>query len=82
MAIKKRTELKMAFKKGAIPTQEDFADLIDSFAHKKEDGWFNDEDGVIITPSGPSKRIASFFKNIVNKSAVWTLEAYPKKNLD
>ena len=68
MTIKKRNELKMAFKKGSIPTQEDFSNLIDSFIHKEEDGLFGAEGGLKMVPLGPSgssKKFASFFKNVI-----------------
>ena len=83
MTIKKRNELKMAFKKGSIPTQEDFSNLIDSFIHKEEDGLFGAEGGLKMVPlgsSGSSKKFASFLKNVTNKTAVWSLEPHPNNS--
>lgn len=80
MPVKTKKELKNAFKKGSIPTQEDFENLIDSFIHIEESSWPGSEDGAKFLPCGTSKKFASFFYNIVNKSAVWIIEPYPKNN--
>ena len=76
MAIKTRNELKKAFQRGSIPTQEDFANLIDSLSHIEEDGWFNREYGWKISPSGISNKMISFLKNMTEKSPIWTLEQH------
>ena len=76
MAIKTRNELKRAFQRGSIPTQEDFANLIDSLSHIEEDGFYNKDYGWKISSSGVSNKMMSFLKNMNEKSPLWTLEKY------
>lgn len=37
MSITSRTVLKIAFRNGNVPSQDDFANLIDSFRHRSDD---------------------------------------------
>jgi hypothetical protein len=61
MAITTRIDLKKAFEKGAVPTQQDFSNLIDSMIHKQEDGLISEDDGLRLSPKGSDKKLLSFF---------------------
>ena len=41
MPIKSRDELKKAFRKGCIPSEEDFFNLIDSLSHINDDDFYD-----------------------------------------
>jgi hypothetical protein len=60
-----RAELKKFFRNGQVPTENHFANLIDSAIIKLDDGISKDEEnGQIIAPIGPSQRLITFFKNM------------------
>ncbi len=73
MSVKTRSELKNAFRKGEIPKEEDFHNLIDSFLHIDEDALYDKNDGWRLTPNGISDKMITFLNNISEKSSVWTL---------
>ena len=77
MAIKKRSDLKKFFASGSIPTESNFADLIDSFVHIGEDNWINQDDGLRVCSMGDNSKLMSFFKSINDKSPVFSLRKFP-----
>jgi len=75
MPIQNRKSLKGYFKKGQLPTEGHFHDLIDSSINKVDDGMSKTmEDGLMLSPIGESRKLISFFKNIEDKSPVWKIE--------
>ncbi|MCG8341106.1 MAG: adhesin [Cytophagales bacterium] len=80
MAITGRGELKKAFEKGAIPSQEDFENLIDSMLHKQDDGLISQEEGLKLSPKGSSKRLLSFFNNLTDFKPKWSIGQYPQNS--
>jgi hypothetical protein len=80
MAVTSRLQLKKAFEKGAIPTQQDFSNLIDSMIHKQEDGLISEDEGLRISPKGPNKRLLTFFSNLTDFKPTWSIEQYPKNS--
>ena len=67
MAILNRITLKNFFRKGSVPTETNFADLIDSSINIVEDGIGRSvEDGFRIAPMGYSKRLLSFYENVMD----------------
>jgi hypothetical protein len=82
MAILDRVKLRQIFSEGAIPSQEDFENLIDSMIHKLDSGSISQEDGLRLSPQGSDKRMISFFENISNFKPTWTLEQYPRNSSD
>jgi hypothetical protein len=80
MAIASRAQLKKAFEKGAIPTQQDFEDLIDSMFHKEEGGIISEEDGLRLSPKGSDSRIITFFNNLSDFKPKWSIEQYPRNS--
>jgi hypothetical protein len=77
MAIASRAQLKQAFEKGAIPTQQDFENLIDSMSHKEEGGIISEEDGLKLSPKGSNSKIITFFNNLSDFKPKWSIEQYP-----
>ncbi|ROT47679.1 adhesin [Candidatus Cardinium hertigii] len=78
MAINSREGLKKNFEKGAIPTQNDFEDLIDSMFHKQDDGLISQDDGLSLSPKGSSSKFITFFNNLNDFKPTWSIEPYPK----
>ena len=82
MAIISRDHLKKAFEKGAIPSQQDFANLVDSLSHKQEDGFITQEEGLKISPKGSTKKMITFFNNLSDLKPRWGIEQHPKSGTD
>lgn len=82
MAIVSKNELKKSFAKGAIPTQDDFENLVDSMLHKQEDGQISQEDGLKLTPKGSAGKILTFFNNLSDLKPRWSIEQHPKNSPD
>lgn len=60
MAVVSRSQLKKAFEKEAIPTQQDFENLVDSMFHKQEDGLISQDDGLKLTLKGSARKMLTF----------------------
>lgn len=75
MDKKNRKTLKAYFKKGSLPSEQQFASLIDSMLNTIDDGLAkNSEDGLKIASIGNSDKLVGFYKNIEMKSAIWSME--------
>jgi hypothetical protein len=75
MASQNRDTLKSFFRKGSLPTEGHFADLIDSSLNKVEDGISKTpEDGLRLLPFGTSSRLTSFYKSIEDKNPTWSMD--------
>lgn len=58
-----REELKRFFRNGRLPSEKDFAQLIDSGINKLDDGFVKDDaHGLLIASTGGSKKFVSFFR--------------------
>ncbi|MGB1241748.1 MAG: hypothetical protein ACPG49_04460, partial [Chitinophagales bacterium] len=69
-----RRTLKNFFKRGSLPTEVNFADLIDSTLNKVDDGISkNIEAGLMISPTGTSSKLMSFYNNIKDKNPAWNI---------
>ena len=72
MSQKDRQTLKKLFEKGSLPTQNSFADIIDSSINKIDDGFSKSmEDGLMLSPIGKSKKVLSVYKKITDKVPEW-----------
>ena len=78
MAIIDRESLKNNFEKGAMPTQQDFEDLVDSMFHKQDDGLISEDDGLKLSPKGSAAKMISFFNSLNDFKPTWGLEQYPR----
>lgn len=75
MDKKNRETLKKYFIKGSLPSEQEFAYLIDSNLNTIDDGFEKtEEEGLKISSLGKSKTLAGFYKNIEDKSAIWSIE--------
>lgn len=65
MALLNRTALLNLFRKGRLPTEASFENLIDSTVNKIDDGISKSEEyGLQIAPLGDSNKLISFFKSL------------------
>jgi len=75
MPLQNRKTLKSFFRKGQLPSEGNFHDLIDSLINKVDDGMSKTvDDGLMLSPIGESKKLISFYKNIEDKSPEWRIE--------
>lgn len=74
MAKKNRSTLKRYFQKGALPSEDQFGDLIDSSLNTIDEGFDKTpENGFEISLLGDHDRLISFFKSSAIKDAVWSI---------
>ncbi|MEM9982623.1 MAG: adhesin [Bacteroidota bacterium] len=75
MSIQNRDSLKNYFRKGQIPSERHFKDLIDSMINKVDDGMSKTlDDGLVLSPIGSSKKLISFYKSIEDKNPAWSFQ--------
>jgi len=75
MSLQNRNTLINFFRKGQIPSENNFLDLIESMLNKIDDGMSKTiDDGLTLSPIGGSKKLISFFKSIEDKNPAWALE--------
>jgi hypothetical protein len=75
MSIQNRNTLKGFFKKGQLPTESHFHDLIDSLNNKVDDGISKtSDDGLILSATGSSEKLISFYRSIEAKNPGWSIE--------
>jgi hypothetical protein len=75
MAKKNRSTLKRYFRKGALPSEDHFNDLIDSTLNTIDEGFDKTpENGFEVSLVGDHRRLISFFKSGAVKDAVWTID--------
>lgn len=75
MAKQNRGTLKNYFKKGALPTEKHFSELIDSNLNMVDEGFAKSpEKGFEISLIGDNKRLISFFESSITQDAVWTID--------
>lgn len=74
VSIKNREQLKAFFKNGKLPNENHFAILIDSVFIKREDGLsINEEDSLMIFPTGDEQKLLSFYDDIKAKKSKWLI---------
>ena len=72
--IKNREQLKAFFKNNKLPNENHFAILIDSMFIKREDGIsINEEDSLMIFPTGDEQKLLSFYDDIKATKASWVI---------
>lgn len=81
MALLTRSTLKNLFKRGSVPTEVNFADLIDSTVNKVDDGFAqSSEHGFMLSPQGPDQRLMSFFESIRDPNAAFNVSMNPNRS--
>jgi hypothetical protein len=74
-----REHLKSFFKNGTIPNEKHFSFLIDSLINKQDDGFSKDaENGLILSSSGISKKLITFFKSVDDLEPFFNIEVDDK----
>ena len=74
MAKKNRITLKRYFREGALPTADQFGDLVDSSLNTIDEGFDKSaENGFEISLVGQHDKLISFFRNSVDRDAVWAV---------
>lgn len=74
MAKRNRETLKNFFKKGALPSEEQFADLIDSTLNMTDEGLSKSpQNGLEITSQGNHETLATFFQGNDPERPTWSL---------
>ena len=75
MSKQDRTTLKSFFRDGAMPTAENFRDLIDSSVNQVDDGFDKSQaDGFKLNSAGASLRLMSFYQGLGTAEPSWTVE--------
>jgi hypothetical protein len=75
MSLQNRETLKSYFKKGQLPSEGNFNDLIDSLINKIDDGMSKTVDeGLMLSPIGESKKLLSLYRGIEDKNPIWRIE--------
>ncbi|GAA5037929.1 hypothetical protein GCM10011506_35720 [Marivirga lumbricoides] len=75
MALQNRETLRNYFRKGNLPTEQNFYDLIDSIINRVDDGMSKTVDeGLMLSPIGNSEKLISFYKSIEEKSPAWSID--------
>ena len=80
MDLFNRISLKKFFKKGSVPTEVHFSNLIDSTINKIDDGFSKTvDDGLKIAPSSENGRLISFFEGVQNldSKSAWNFTINP-----
>lgn len=84
MAIttKNRKQLKSYFVKNAIPTEGNFADLVDAGLNQAEDGVFKlaGEPLSVVAAPGEQKRVLRFYTNYPAPNPDWLISLSPAQN--
>ena len=74
MAKRRRSTLKHFFRKGALPSADQFGDLIDSVVNQVDDGFDKTpSNGLEISTLGAYDSLISFFRQSRSEQALWTI---------
>jgi len=79
MTTKNRSDLKSYFVNNAIPTEGNFADLIDSQLNQAQDGVFKPDGEAlsVVAASGDQKRVLRLFASYPATSPDWMISLHP-----
>jgi hypothetical protein len=78
MPKRNRKTLKQFFEKGKLPTESNFADLVDSTLNMEDDGFSRTpENGVEIRLRGAAQRLMSFFDDPQKQEPDWAITSKP-----
>jgi hypothetical protein len=78
MPKQNRKTLRHFFEKGKLPTESNFADLVDSTLNMEDDGFSRTpENGVEIRLRGVTRRLLSFFDDPQKQKPDWAITSNP-----
>ena len=86
VAKKSRTDLKAYFVKNAIPTESNFADLIDAMLNQKEDGLAKPAGNPLsIEATGDAsslRKAINFYESFADANPAWSISLNPRINAE
>ncbi len=81
MTLLTRSTLKNLFARGAVPSEVNFSDFIDSTINKVDDGFSQSaEHGFMLAPQGSNRKLMSFFDSIRDSNAAFSLSLNPNRH--
>ena len=81
MTLLTRSTLKNLFTRGAVPSEVNFSDFIDSTINKVDDGFSQSPDhGFMLAPQGSNRKLLSFFESIRDSNAAFSLSLNPSRH--
>jgi hypothetical protein len=82
MATKNRSDLKSYFVKNAIPTEGNFADLIDSQLNQTQDGVFKPDGEAlsVVAAPGDQKRVLRLYASYPAANPDWMISLHPAQD--
>ncbi len=81
MTLLTRTTLKNLFKRGSVPSEVNFSDLIDSTVNKVDDGFAqSQEHGLMLAPQGKNRKLLSFFESIRDPNSSFSMALSPDRS--
>jgi hypothetical protein len=82
MATKNRSDLKSYFVKNAIPTESNFADLVDSQLNQAQDGVFKPDGEAlsVVAAHGDQKRVLRLYASYPAASPDWMISLHPAQD--
>lgn len=81
MALLTRSTLKNLFKRGNVPTEVNFADLIDSTVNKVDDGFAQSStEGWMLATQGPDQKLLSFYESIRDPNSMFNVSLNPSRH--
>jgi hypothetical protein len=81
MTLLTRSTLKNLFARGAVPSEVNFSDFIDSTINKVDDGFSQSpEHGFMLAPQGSNKKLLSFFESIRDSGSAFSMSLNPDRH--
>ncbi len=81
MAKQNRNTLKNYFKRGSLPSENHFSDLVDSSLNIIDEGFYKTvDDGLKVSTAGASDRLLSFYRNTDQIMPLWTVDIHKPDN--
>ena len=80
MPAKNRTTLKNYFKKGSLPSENQFKDLIDSMLNMRDDGFEKTAKQGFKVAQLPEGKLISFYEDLPIKNPIWSVKIHPKRD--
>ncbi|MCB9230943.1 MAG: tail fiber domain-containing protein [Bacteroidia bacterium] len=78
MSLKSRDQLRQIFTDGSIPTQEDFANIFDSYPNHVDDGIRKSSTSALeVQSAGPKKEVIRLYDNFADENPAWSLQLKP-----
>jgi hypothetical protein len=81
MGLLTRSTLKNLFKRGNVPNEVNFSDLIDSTVNKVDDGFaLSTTEGWMLSPQGQDQRLMSFYDSIRDPYSALNISVNPNRH--